>query len=131
MFIIAFDNDASEAIGLSFAVMAFMVSLSLSFYLFTTTGETIQKSYQMNSNTDNNIHSTLKDPIVYSVSGAEVRQSLYQIREIGVDIEVNGILYSKSLDPTVLNVSSINLNQYFTPTYIRDSTGLLTLLQFN
>ncbi|WP_438350941.1 hypothetical protein ACP8HI_09995 [Paenibacillus sp. FA6] len=130
MTIIAFENNASEAIGLSFAVSAFIVSLSLSLYLFTTTGDTIQRAYEMNTQSDKSIYSTLKVPSDYSVSGAEVRQSLYTIREIGVDIEVDGLIYSNLLDPTALNVSAINLNKKYTPTYIRDTNGVLTMLRF-
>ena len=125
------ENNASDAIGLSFAVSVFIVSLSVSLYLFTTTGDTIQKTYEMNTFSDKNIHSTLKVPTEYSASGAEVRQSLYSISEIGVDIEVNGLIYSSSLDPTTLNVSAIDLNKKYTPTYVRDSKGVLTMLRFN
>ncbi|OAB44541.1 hypothetical protein [Paenibacillus glacialis] len=125
------ENNASEAIGHSFAVSVFIVSLTLSLYLCSSTGDTIQKTYEMNTHSDNNMYSTLKVPMNYSVSGSEVRQSLYTIREIGVDIEVNGMIYSNSLDPTTLNVSAIDLNKKYTPTYVRDTNGVLTMLRFH
>ena len=125
------DNNASEAIGLSFAVSAFMVSLTLSVYLFTSIGDTIQQTYEMNTNSDKNIHSTLKVPEKYFVTGTEVRQSLYQINDIGIDIEVDGLMYSKSLDPTTLNVTAISLTKKYTPTYMRDTNGALMVLRFN
>ncbi|MEC0090904.1 hypothetical protein [Paenibacillus macquariensis] len=128
--VIAIENNSSDAIGLSFAVSMFVVSLTLSLYLFSTTGDTIQQTYEMNSRSDNNIYSTLKVPSDYVVSGAEVRQSLYTMKEIGVDIEVNGVIYSKSLDPTTLNVSVIDLNKKYSPTYVRDNKGVLTMLRF-
>jgi hypothetical protein len=125
------DNNASEAIGLSFAVSAFMVSLTLSLYLFTTTGDTIQQTYEMNTNTDYNIHSTLKVSEKYFVTGTKVRQSLYQINDIGIDIEVDGLMFSKSLDPTTLTVTAISLTEKYTPTYVRDTNGVITMLRFN
>ncbi|MHA0855270.1 hypothetical protein [Paenibacillus sp. CMAA1364] len=128
---IAIENNTADAIGLSCVISAFIVSVSMSLYLFTTTGDTIQKMVDMNTQLDKNIHTTLKVPIAFSVSGAQVRQSLYVIRDIGVDIEVNGVMYSTSIDPTTLDVSSINLNKKYTPTYIRDDKGALTMLRFN
>ncbi|OAB41247.1 hypothetical protein [Paenibacillus antarcticus] len=131
MTVIAIENNSSEAIGLSLAVSMFVVSLTLSVYLFSTTGDTIQRTYEMNTRSDNNIYSTLKVPSDYVVSGAEVRQTLYTMIEIGVDIEVNGVMYSKSLDPRTLNVSSIDLSKKYIPTYVRDYKGALSMLRFN
>jgi len=128
--VIAIENNSSDAIGLSFAVSMFVVSLTLSLYLFSTTGDAIQQTYEMNTRSDNNIYSTLKVPSDYVVSGAEVRQSLYTMKEIGVDIEVNGVIYSKLLDPTTLNVSVIDLNKKYSPAYVRDNKGVLTMLRF-
>ncbi|MGV2887632.1 hypothetical protein [Paenibacillus taichungensis] len=73
----------------------------------------------------------MKIPTNYTVSGEEVRQSIYKIKDIGVDIVVDGVTYSKTLDPTLVNVSAISLTKQYTPTYERDTQGNLTLLRFN
>jgi biotin operon repressor len=88
-------------------------------------------TYKMTTQTDKSITSTLKIPTNYTVSGAEVRQSIYKIKDIGVDIVVNGATFPKTLDPTLVNVSGIDLNKKYTPTYVRDTKGNLTLLRFN
>lgn len=124
-------GNSKSAIYIAFASFVFVAALSISYFLFNTVSETNDMAYNMKLNADRNITSTLKVPSTYSVSGAEVRQSIYMIKDIGVDIEVDGVLYSKSLDPTTVNVSGINLTKKYTPTYIRDSNGILTLLRFN
>lgn len=124
-------ENSRSALYLSFAAIVFVTALSICFFLFKTVSETNDLTYKMTTQTDKSITSTLKIPTSYTVSGAEVRQSIYQIKDIGVDIVVDGVTYSKSLDPTLVNVSGISLTKQYTPTYVRDTNGNLTLLRFN
>ncbi|RRJ54888.1 hypothetical protein EHV15_35540 [Paenibacillus oralis] len=124
-------ENTRSALYLSFAALTFVTALTICFYMFKSVSETNDLTYKMSTQTDKNITSTLKIPTKYTVSGAEVRQSIYKIKDIGVDIVVDGVTYSKSLDPTLINVSSISLTKQYAPTYVRDTEGNLTLLRFN
>lgn len=124
-------ENSRSALYLAFATFIFVASLSISYFLFKTVGETNEMTYKMTEQSDRNITTTLKIPSTYTVTGAEVRQSIYKIKDIEVDIVVDGVLYPKTLDPTTVNVSGINLSKNYTPTYVRDSNGILTMLRFN
>lgn len=124
-------ENTRSALYVSFAALTFVTVLYISFFLFKTVSDTNEMTYKMTTQTDKSITSTLKIPTNYTVSGAEVRQSIYKIKDIGVDIVVNGATFPKTLDPTLVNVSGIDLNKKYTPTYVRDTKGNLTLLRFN
>lgn len=124
-------ENSRSALYLSFASLTFVTALSINLFLFNTVSKTNEMTYTMTTQTDKSITSTLKIPTNYTVSGAEVRQSIYKIKNIGVDIVVDGVTYSKTLDPSIVNVSGIDLNKKYTPTYVRDTNGNLTLLRFN
>lgn len=124
------DNSRS-ALYLSFALLTFVTSLSIGLFLFKSAAATNDMTYTMTTKTDKNLTTTLKIPTIYTVSGAEVRQSIYMIKDIGVDIVVEGVTFSKNIDPSTINVSSISINKQYTPSYVRDTKGNLTLLRFN
>lgn len=124
-------ENSRSVLFFSFAALTFVTALSICFFLFKTVAETNEMTYKMNTLSDKNITSTLKIPTAYKVSGAEVRQSIYKIKDIGVDIVVDGVTYSKTLDPTTVDVSEISLKKKYNPTYVRDTMGNLTLLRFN
>lgn len=125
------DENTKSAIFLAFSAFVFVAALSMGYFLFKTVSDSNEMTYKMKADTDRNITSTLKIPTALTVSGAEVRQSIYMIRDIGVDIEVDGVLYPKTLDPTTVNVSGIAIDKTYTPSYERDSSGRLTKLRFN
>jgi cell division protein FtsX len=124
-------ENTRSAMFISFATITFIIAVSICYYLFRTTNDVIDLTNKSTTQMDKNIQSTLKVPVPYTVTGAEVRQSIHQIRDIDVDIVVNGVTFSKALDPTIVNVSGIPLNKNYTPTYERDQTGHLTRLLFN
>lgn len=124
-------ENTRSAIYLAFASFMFVSALSISYYLFKTVADTNEMTYTMTEQSDRSITTTLKVPTEYIVTGAEVRQSIYKIKDIGVDIVVDGVLYPKTLDTSTVNVSGINIAKNYTPTYVRDSKGILTLLRFN
>jgi chloramphenicol 3-O-phosphotransferase len=124
-------ENSRSAIYLAFSAFVFVAALSMGYFLFKTVSDANVMTYKMTVDSDRNITTTLKIPTAYTVTGAEVRQSIYMIKDIGVDIVVDGVLYPKTLDPTTVNVSGINLAKNYTPTFVRDSNGMLTMLRFN
>ncbi|MEW4371683.1 hypothetical protein [Paenibacillus kandeliae] len=111
--------------------MIFIICLSAGSSLFRTTADINAKTYALTATTDRNQQSTLKIEQSETVSGAEVRQSIHMIRDIGVDIEVDGMHYSKDLEPDDVDVSGIDLKRNYSPTYVRDTSGNLVLLQYH
>lgn len=124
-------GNSRAMLFLAFAAFSFVAALSISYYSFKLVADTNEKTNMMIVQSDRNMTTTLKTPTTYYVTGAEVRQSIYKIRDIGVDIMVDNVLYSKTLEPTTVNVEGINLTKKYSPTYLRDSNGILTLLQFD
>ncbi|WP_433708989.1 hypothetical protein [Paenibacillus illinoisensis] len=116
---------------MSVATLIFITALTIFLFFFKTVADTNELTYNMTSQSDKSITSTLKIPTAYTVSGAEVKQSIYKINDIGVDMVVDGVTYYKTLDPTEVNVSGINVDRNYTPTYVRDTKGDLTLLRFD
>ena len=124
-------ENTRSALYMSVATLIFITALTIFLFFFKTVADTNELTYNMTSQSDKSITSTLKIPTAYTVSGAEVRQSIYKINDIGVDIVVDGVTYYKTLDPTEVNVSGINVNRNYTPTYVRDTKGDLTLIRFD
>ncbi|MEK4372320.1 hypothetical protein CXK86_19975 [Paenibacillus sp. BGI2013] len=124
-------ENTRSALYMSVAALMFITALTIFLFFFKTVSDTNDMTYKMTSQSDKSITSTLKIPTSYKVSGAEVRQSIFKIKDIGVDIIVDGVTYYKTLDPTEVNVSGINVNKNYTPTYVRDTKGDLILLRFN
>ncbi|WP_411347955.1 hypothetical protein [Paenibacillus sp. WLX2291] len=111
--------------------MIFIMCLSAGSSSFRTTATINAQTYALTSTTDRNQQSTLKIQQSETASGAEVRQSIHMIHDIGVDIEVDGIRYSKELEPDDVDVSGIDLNRDYAPIYVRDTSGNLVLLQYH
>ncbi|MNJ28196.1 hypothetical protein [Paenibacillus bouchesdurhonensis] len=63
-------------------------------------------------------------------TGAEVIQSLYQIPQLGVNIQVGGQYFSKYNDPETINISGIDPYKVYDVAYIRDSQGILLTIIF-
>jgi hypothetical protein len=122
---------------MSVATIFFMAALFIGFYLFKSVGNTIDTMYKSNQDLDRNQSSTLKVLPVYTVSGATVLQTIYQIQSTGVPVEVQ--YYDSSTDPPTLktvdyladldidktDVSQIDVTKSFTPRYERDSSGAI------
>ncbi|WP_055105806.1 hypothetical protein [Paenibacillus ihumii] len=63
-------------------------------------------------------------------TGAEVIQSLYQISQLGVNIQVGSQYFSKYVDPETINISGIDPYKVYDVAYIRDSQGVLLTIIF-
>lgn len=124
-------EHARAALYVSFAAFMFVVAVTSCLYFMSSVSQAIDMAHQMTKQTDHNMTSTLKITTPYTVSGAVVRQSIYKINAIGVDMMVDGVTYSKNLDPSTLNVSGISVTKEYTPSNIRDTQGNLTLVTFN
>jgi ABC-type phosphate transport system ATPase subunit len=64
------------------------------------------------------------------VSGAAVMQSVFQIEEVGTDIQVDGYLFSKDVDIKDTDVSIVDLRAIYSMAYQRDGDGVLERLIF-
>ncbi|WP_046228241.1 hypothetical protein [Paenibacillus dauci] len=123
-------EHARSALWLGISFLIFIASLSGAYALFQTSARINEQTYRLTASTDPNIHSTLKIDNPYTCTGAEVRQTIHQIDSLQVDIMVSGTLYPKDLDPDEADVSSIDLDQKYTPAYIRNTEGQLVMLRF-
>lgn len=124
-------DNAKEAIFLGVTATIFCASVITGYSLFNDTAKMNKTAYAMSNDLDKNLHSTLIIEDNYMYTGAQVRQSIFQINEGQIDIVVDGTLFSKDLDPMAVDVSGISLTKKYTPTYVRDSSGKLTLLKFS
>ncbi|MFB5268095.1 hypothetical protein ACE41H_15110 [Paenibacillus enshidis] len=64
------------------------------------------------------------------VSGAGVMQSIFQIAELGADIQVDGYLFSKDAGIEDTDVSIIDLRAVYSSSYQRNGDGRLERLIF-
>ncbi|WP_137226146.1 hypothetical protein [Paenibacillus sp. CFBP13512] len=124
-------DNAKEAMFLSITATIFCASVITGYNVFDNTAKMNKVAYSMNNELDKNMHSTLIIEDNDTYTGAEVRQSIFQINEGQIDIVVDGTTFSKNLDPMAIDVSGISLTKKYTPTYVRDASGKLTLLKFS
>ncbi|MFB5679166.1 hypothetical protein ACE3NQ_28850 [Paenibacillus terreus] len=64
------------------------------------------------------------------VSGAAVMQSVFQIAGLGVDIQVDGYLFSKDVGIEDTDVSIVDLRAVYSTAYQRNGDGVLERLIF-
>jgi hypothetical protein len=109
----------------------FLIALSGSVELSQTNKRVIDKTDEVIFGADLNVAQDKKVMGEYTVSGAEVLQSIYHIHEIGADIQVDGTQFSQSLIIDQTDVSVIKLNRTYAATYVRNRDGSLNQVVFN
>ncbi|CAM2783373.1 hypothetical protein PASE110613_00630 [Paenibacillus sediminis] len=77
------------------------------------------------------VQSTIEmtDPETYS--GAQVLQSIAQIKENGVAIKVDGHIFPETTDINDVDVSLLDLTKNYIVSYIRNGSGKLIQIVFN
>ncbi len=75
-------EHAKTALWLGAGVFIFIICLSSASYLFQTTSDMNSKMYTLIGTTDPNQKATLKIEHHYTSTGAEVMQTLHQIKEL-------------------------------------------------
>jgi len=124
-------EHAKSALWTGTGFLIFIICLSSGVLLFQNSSDINDKTYELTTYSDKNQSSTLKIENKYTCSGAEVLQSIYQIKEIDVNIQVDGVIFDKNIDPDEMDVSNIDVERTYTPTYVRDSQGNLILLKYS
>ncbi|WPP42240.1 hypothetical protein SK066_04595 [Paenibacillus hunanensis] len=124
-------EHAKTALWLGAGMLLFIICLSAGSRLFQTTTGINAKVYTLINTTDKNQQATLKMESDYTCTGAEVVQTLYQIQELNATVLVNGQRFDSSMDPDEMDVSHIDVNRTYHPTYVRDTQGRLTLLTYD
>jgi hypothetical protein len=124
-------EHARSALWLGAGMLLFILCLSAGSSLFQTTNDINTKVYTLIHTTDHNQQATLTIESDYTCTGAEVIQTLYGIQELDAAVEVNGQRFDSSMDPDEMDVSNIDINRTYHPTYERDTQGRLILLKYD
>jgi len=124
-------HSVRTMIEMSAACLMFVAAVTVGLMLFQSGSTALGWTYASNRMADPNIHSTLS-PLASdgSVSGAEVLQSVAQIRDIGVELVVDGTVYPPDLEKEDVRLSGIRVNGRYKPSYQRGPNGELTRVVF-
>jgi uncharacterized protein YycO len=118
-------NSSSLMIEITVAISLFVGALTMYAILFVNVAQVVESTNKVTGSQDRNVHTTLVIPEDYLVSGAEVLQSINHIGQIGVDIQVDSKVFSRSLDIDYTDVSMIDVFGLYKPVHERDANGQL------
>jgi hypothetical protein len=111
---------------MSVAMILFISALSMGYYLFTSTADALDQTYQTNQGLDRNQTTTLKETSkTDTILGSVVVQNIYHNHDLGIPVYVDGVDRS---DPDT--VGAINVYSKFNVTFIRDTQGNLTSIRY-
>jgi soluble P-type ATPase len=124
-------SSTRSMIEMSFATAVFLAAVILGLLLFQTGFTTMGLTYASNQTVDRNVHPALSAIAGNGqVKGAEVLQTMAKLQEMGIDMVVDGIRYSAQLELENTDVSDIRVNDNYTPTYKRGTSGELQQIIF-
>ena len=123
-------EQVQKSMFFAFSTGTTLTALSLALALFTTTSETVGHVGEVNAGRDHNVQTTLRVPETYTVTGAQVIQTLYQIADLHVDIQVDGMEFTKDLETGQIDVSNVSTTKSYVPTYLRAADGSVQKIVF-
>lgn len=124
-------NDSIErSILLGAMLIVFILAATSAGRSLDLQNKTFQAFKQINEQ-DKRLFTTLEVGGEEAYSGAEVLQSIRQIKSINADIKVENTIFSKDLDIDVTDLSMIDLNRNYLVTFIRATNGDLSTVVFN
>ncbi|AWP25198.1 MULTISPECIES: hypothetical protein [Paenibacillus] len=124
-------NDSIErSILLGAMLIVFILAATSAVHSLDLQNKTFQAFKQINEQ-DKRLFTTLDVGGKEAYSGAEVLQSIRQIKSINADIKVENTIFSKDLDIDVTDLSMIDLNRNYLVTFIRATNGDLSTVVFN
>ncbi|MCL6663462.1 MULTISPECIES: hypothetical protein [Paenibacillus] len=86
-------------------------------------------AYKLNADNDRQVKAKLDTPGQEIYMGAAI-VNLIRTEERDIDIEVNGVMYSRLDTYTSFNPAAINLSQKYKAIYSRDESGYLLKVSF-
>jgi hypothetical protein len=113
-----------------FSGIIFVGALTVGILLFNGTSSTLDGTYQLMKKSDHNQRMDLKITGTYTVTGAQVLQTINLIDDVGCDISVDGVTFHPGLDIQQTDVSVVNLTKKYVPSYTRKSDGSLARVTF-
>lgn len=86
--------------------------------------------YRVNENNDSKVKAKLDAPGSEVYSAAQIVCMIRNIEELDADIEVDGLLYSRSMDYEELNPALVDSSKIYRAVYMRDISGYLIKIVF-
>lgn len=115
-------------------IFMFVVALTNGIFQYNQVSRTLDLTYDISQKFDRNLTTTLKIMPEYTVTGAQVLQSINLISDIGCNITVRSgesqATFVPTLDIHETNVSIVDLSRMYKPTYNRSADGSLTHIEF-
>lgn len=121
-------NVFSMMIFYSFAIL-FVSAHTLAIYQFTTSNSALDAAYTNIKRLDRNQIMNIRITEEQIVSGAHVLQSVNMIKDTGVEITVDGVVFPLDLEIEETDLSAIKVTGNYFPSYKRDHEG--SVIQVN
>lgn len=119
-----------KMLGTAVAVTFFIAAVSIAIILFRDISRGLDTSFITNTSEDRTIYSGFKASDARQIDGAFVLQSIYDIKAIGADIKVDGVLYPKTLEIENADTTGIDVKNMYKEHYIRDIKGNLIEIRY-
>lgn len=114
------------------AYVAFFIgALTLALPLFGGIAKTLDVTYVANAGDDRTIHSGLRETGDYTVNGAVVLHTVFQIGQLHADIEVDGQRFAHTAKPETADVSIIDVHASYRVKHVRDGNGTIILVRYD
>ncbi|MCY9763230.1 hypothetical protein M5X06_22095 [Paenibacillus alvei] len=127
-------SNVSKMVLYAAGIMLFLVGLWNVVEMNSIKSEMLEKADEFIYDQDLDLY---QYPVIegdYEVSGATLRQSIYHINETNITVTVqtiNGLIsFSPGLVIEETNLTGIQLNQMYKPTYTRAADGNITRIEY-
>jgi hypothetical protein len=123
--------NISKALGIGMALLLVTISISFSLSSVFEVNGFLNQVVVLKEERNRNITQQTQIPNDVPVQGSEVLHYLYRIQELGVDIQVDSSFFEKTTDRHEIDFQSINVEQVYELSIIRNTNGDTIALHFH
>lgn len=125
------DNSTKSMLWLAVQIFLFGTACLSALYLSGGIQKVNQLSEPVMQGQKQSVQQRIEITAPLTYTGAQVRQSVAQIQEIGVDMKIGNTLYRHNEQPQPSTLLGIEVNRTYQVTYQTDQQGNVITIQFN
>ena len=124
------ENNFERFIWVAVCITLFILSATAALISLNDQDRTLQIFKESNMQEDRRLFISIETNDELTYSGAEVMQSIRQIQNLDVNIEVENRIFTKDLDIETAPLSIIQMQKKYEVSYIRDVDGKVQTILF-
>lgn len=123
-------NNIRSWLFLGTMSIIFVIGLSSSINLNNETNQVLKQVSINKQEQDRSIYTDLVIPKESVISSSEVALTIAQIPDTQIDVEVNGVLFPKTLEFEDIDLSKVPSDKKFNVNYERNTVGEITKVKY-